>query len=69
MVRAVPAVPVVGRFATRPVVRPLGRRVLRGRRAVRFLVHFSRFTGETVFHCHIIAHEDGGMMGNLLIEK
>jgi FtsP/CotA-like multicopper oxidase with cupredoxin domain len=24
---------------------------------------FARFTGEFVYHCHILAHEDHGMMG------
>jgi FtsP/CotA-like multicopper oxidase with cupredoxin domain len=23
-------------------------------------MHFSRFVGLTVFHCHILAHEDDG---------
>nr|AZL96426.1 multicopper oxidase [uncultured Microbacterium sp.] len=26
-------------------------------------VDFSRFTGRTVYHCHILDHEDAGMMG------
>ena len=32
-------------------------------------VHFARFVGETVFHCHILAHEDMGMMANLLVTR
>ncbi|HTU96734.1 MAG TPA: multicopper oxidase family protein [Solirubrobacteraceae bacterium] len=32
-------------------------------------VRFSGFTGETVFHCHILAHEDAGMMANILVTK
>lgn len=28
---------------------------------------FQEFTGKTVFHCHILPHEDSGMMQNLLI--
>jgi suppressor of ftsI len=32
-------------------------------------VDFARFTGETVFHCHILAHEDMGMMANLLVTR
>ena len=32
-------------------------------------VHFVRFTGLTVFHCHILAHEDMGMMANLLVTR
>jgi FtsP/CotA-like multicopper oxidase with cupredoxin domain len=30
---------------------------------VRIRVRFSDFTGAFVFHCHILAHEDAGMMG------
>lgn len=30
---------------------------------VRIRMHFTRFVGATVFHCHILAHEDNGMMG------
>ena len=31
---------------------------------------FRRFTGKTVFHCHILFHEDMGMMGAFrIIEK
>ena len=25
---------------------------------------FEDFTGHFVFHCHILGHEDGGMMAN-----
>jgi suppressor of ftsI len=28
-------------------------------------IRFSGYTGETVFHCHILAHEDAGMMANI----
>lgn len=31
-------------------------------------MHFVDFTGEYVYHCHILAHEDNGMMGTVLIE-
>ncbi|MGK7916780.1 MAG: multicopper oxidase domain-containing protein [Prochloraceae cyanobacterium] len=27
------------------------------------------FTGKTVYHCHILDHEDLGMMGTLEIQK
>jgi FtsP/CotA-like multicopper oxidase with cupredoxin domain len=30
---------------------------------VKVLVTFDDFTGRTVFHCHILDHEDLGMMG------
>jgi FtsP/CotA-like multicopper oxidase with cupredoxin domain len=32
-------------------------------------VEFEDFTGLTVFHCHILAHEDGGMMATLRVVK
>lgn len=32
-------------------------------------VRFTGFTGETVFHCHILAHEDAGMMANILVTR
>jgi len=32
-------------------------------------IRFSQFTGETVFHCHILAHEDAGMMANILVTR
>jgi hypothetical protein len=36
---------------------------------VRIRMHFNRFVGATVFHCHIVAHEDNGMMGLIDITK
>jgi FtsP/CotA-like multicopper oxidase with cupredoxin domain len=30
-------------------------------------VKFEEWTGKDVFHCHILPHEDTGMMQNLLI--
>jgi FtsP/CotA-like multicopper oxidase with cupredoxin domain len=35
---------------------------------VRVLLHFSRYTGIYLYHCHILEHEDLGMMRNYLIE-
>jgi suppressor of ftsI len=32
-------------------------------------IRFTGFTGETVFHCHILAHEDAGMMANILVTR
>lgn len=40
--------------------------VRRGER-VRIRIPFEDFTGKTVYHCHILDHEDLGMMGSLLI--
>ncbi|GAA5034703.1 multicopper oxidase domain-containing protein [Actinopolymorpha pittospori] len=28
-------------------------------------IHFTDYAGKTVYHCHILNHEDGGMMGVL----
>jgi FtsP/CotA-like multicopper oxidase with cupredoxin domain len=35
---------------------------------VKIRIAFRDFTGETVYHCHILDHEDLGMMGKLKIE-
>jgi FtsP/CotA-like multicopper oxidase with cupredoxin domain len=35
---------------------------------VRIRIRFRDFAGKTVYHCHILDHEDLGMMGNLVIE-
>ncbi len=32
-------------------------------------VPFEKFTGKFVFHCHILGHEDLGMMKSILVEK
>ncbi|BAU62834.1 multicopper oxidase, type 3 [Stanieria sp. NIES-3757] len=34
---------------------------------VRIRISFRDFVGKTVYHCHILDHEDLGMMGNLVI--
>ena len=35
---------------------------------VRIRIPFRDFAGKTVYHCHILDHEDLGMMGNLMID-
>ena len=35
---------------------------------VRIRMPFNDFAGKTVYHCHVLDHEDLGMMGNLMIE-
>ena len=51
-----------------PVTGPVWRDVVnvpaRGEVTVR--VAFDDFTGRTVYHCHILDHEDRGMMGTVL---
>jgi FtsP/CotA-like multicopper oxidase with cupredoxin domain len=32
-------------------------------------MRFDEFVGKTVYHCHILPHEDTGMMANLLIRR
>ncbi|WP_235490487.1 multicopper oxidase domain-containing protein, partial [Frankia sp. AvcI1] len=39
----------------------------RGEAVVR--IHFTDFTGKTVLHCHILNHEDMGMMAVLQIVR
>ncbi len=36
---------------------------------VKIRIPFEDFVGKTVYHCHILDHEDLGMMGNLEIKK
>ncbi len=38
-----------------------------GRSSRRIRIRFADFAGKTVYHCHILDHEDGGMMGTLEI--
>jgi FtsP/CotA-like multicopper oxidase with cupredoxin domain len=33
--------------------------------SVRIVVHFEDFPGKWMYHCHILDHEDEGMMGIL----
>jgi FtsP/CotA-like multicopper oxidase with cupredoxin domain len=32
---------------------------------VKVLIAFEDFSGRTVYHCHILDHEDQGMMGTV----
>ena len=36
--------------------------------SVRFVVRFSDYPGKWMFHCHILAHEEHGMMGILAVK-
>ena len=36
--------------------------------SVRFIVQYTDFPGKWMFHCHILAHEDHGMMGVLEVQ-
>ncbi|RTH16826.1 hypothetical protein CSW39_08330, partial [Thermus scotoductus] len=38
---------------------------LKAKEVVRLLVPLRNLPGKTVFHCHIVEHEDRGMMGIL----
>jgi suppressor of ftsI len=41
----------------------------RGPGRVVILMPFQKFTGNFVFHCHILDHEDGGMMRRVLVTR
>lgn len=41
--------------------------LVKGGETVRIRIPFRTFAGKTVYHCHILDHEDLGMMGNLQI--
>ncbi|MCO4239152.1 multicopper oxidase family protein [Pseudarthrobacter raffinosi] len=51
--------------AGRPVDTPMWQDVVNvpARSSVRVRIAFDDFTGKTVYHCHILDHEDSGMMG------
>ena len=42
--------------------------LVRAGETVRVRTRFSDFAGKSVYHCHILDHEELGMMGNILIE-
>ena len=43
--------------------------VLRPYNSVVIRIDFKRYTGITVFHCHVLAHEDAGMMANIEVTQ
>ena len=45
-----------------------GHRAAPGGGQIVIRMRFIDFTGKFVFHCHILAHEDGGMMGTVVVE-
>ena len=42
--------------------------VVKARSTARLRIRFDEFSGKTVQHCHILDHEDLGMMGTILVE-
>ncbi|MFQ4140528.1 multicopper oxidase family protein [Nodosilinea sp. PGN35] len=42
--------------------------LVKGNETVRIRIPFRTFTGKTVYHCHILDHEDLGMMGTVNIQ-
>jgi bilirubin oxidase len=43
-----------------------------GGEVVRFITQFKNFANDTMpymYHCHLLVHEDGGMMGQFLVKK
>lgn len=43
--------------------------LVKGGETVRIRIPFRTFTGKTVYHCHILDHEDLGMMGTVNIQS
>lgn len=43
--------------------------LVRGGETVRIRIPFRDFSSQTVYHCHILDHEDLGMMGTVLISS
>lgn len=43
--------------------------IVKARSRARFRVKFEEFTGTTVQHCHILDHEDRGMMATIVMER
>jgi len=43
--------------------------IVKARSRARFRVKFEEFAGKTVQHCHILDHEDRGMMATILMEQ
>lgn len=35
---------------------------------VRVLLHFADYTGLFLYHCHMLEHEDSGLMRNYLVK-
>ena len=48
-------------FADTVLIPPQGQVVIRSR--------FKEFAGKSVYHCHILPHEDTGMMGNIMLSS
>ncbi|WP_263975598.1 multicopper oxidase domain-containing protein [Leptolyngbya sp. 7M] len=42
--------------------------IIKGNETVRIRIPFRNFAGKTVYHCHILDHEDLGMMGLIQID-
>ena len=51
--------PATTRYVDTVLIPPNGQVVFRSR--------FKQFAGKSVYHCHILPHEDTGMMGNLML--
>lgn len=42
--------------------------LIRGGETVRIRIHFKDFPGKSVYHCHILDHEELGMMGVIKVQ-
>ena len=55
-------------YASEPIAAWRDVVLVRAGETVRVRIRFDDFPGRTVYHCHILDHEEMGMMGTLLIE-
>lgn len=64
---------VLDRNGSSPPASEQGRKdviLVKPQETVRFIAKFEDFTSETVpymYHCHMLVHEDGGMMGQFIV--
>jgi bilirubin oxidase len=64
---------ILTRNGVAPPVNEQGRKdvvLVKPQETVRFIAKFEDFTSDTVpymYHCHLLTHEDGGMMGQFIV--
>lgn len=65
---------ILSRNGSTPPPNEQGRKdvvLVKPQETVRFIAHFENFSGKTpyMYHCHLLPHEDGGMMGQFTVES
>ncbi len=64
---------ILSRNGSIPPLNERGRKdvvLVKPQETVRFIAYFDHFSGKTpyMYHCHLLTHEDGGMMGQFIVE-